>query len=313
MMRDSAQGGGTGGAGEQSWMRKRPGTSLLYEAIVRSPIVHEFVNAFHQATGVAMRISTPGHQRHRVAFGRQENPFCGLIAKVAGGCRACEALQVQLQHRLEHKLAPQTARCVAGLTDLAVPIIVAGDHVATLWAGQILLEPPTPRQFERIRRVLVSWGLAEQLPQLRSAYFQVPVRSATEHRAIVHLLAFFAQYVGENASRWLVARQRHDPEFIGQAKAFIHSRCGDEITLREVAHHVRLSPWHFSRRFKQCTGMSFVEYVNRVRVENAKQHISAPHARVSDAAFAAGFQSVSQFERMFRRFTGVAPSLYRSQ
>jgi AraC-like DNA-binding protein len=57
--------------------------------------------------------------------------------------------------------------------------------------------------------------------------------------------------------------------------------------------------------------MGFSEYLARVRVEVAKEMLLEPHTRINEAAFRAGFQSLSQFNRAFRRITGEAPSTYR--
>ena len=54
-----------------------------------------------------------------------------------------------------------------------------------------------------------------------------------------------------------------------------------------------------------------MDYVARTRVEKTKQMLLDPNVRISEAAFAAGFQSLSQFNRVFRRITGESPTHYR--
>jgi AraC-like DNA-binding protein len=65
--------------------------------------------------------------------------------------------------------------------------------------------------------------------------------------------------------------------------------------------------------FKKSTGLTFTDYLARVRVEKVKNLLINPHKRVSEAAFEAGFQSLSQFNRVFRRITGEAPTAYRER
>jgi AraC-like DNA-binding protein len=57
--------------------------------------------------------------------------------------------------------------------------------------------------------------------------------------------------------------------------------------------------------------VTFTDYVARARVEKTKQLLLNPHMRVSEAAYEAGFQSLSQFNRVFRRIEGQAPSASR--
>jgi AraC-like DNA-binding protein len=59
--------------------------------------------------------------------------------------------------------------------------------------------------------------------------------------------------------------------------------------------------------------MTFTDYVARVRVEKVKNLLLDPNKRVSEAAYEAGFQSLSQFNRVFRRIAGASPSHYREQ
>ena len=53
------------------------------------------------------------------------------------------------------------------------------------------------------------------------------------------------------------------------------------------------------------------DYIARARIERTKQMLLNPHTRISEAAFAAGFQSLSQFNRVFRRVTGESPTAHR--
>jgi AraC-like DNA-binding protein len=58
-------------------------------------------------------------------------------------------------------------------------------------------------------------------------------------------------------------------------------------------------------------GLTFTDYLSRVRVEAVKQLLRDPHKRVSEVAYAVGFQSLSQFNRVFSRIAGVSPSAFR--
>jgi AraC-like DNA-binding protein len=64
--------------------------------------------------------------------------------------------------------------------------------------------------------------------------------------------------------------------------------------------------------FKQATGLTFTDYLARVRIEKVKNLLLNPHKRISEAAYEAGFQSLSQFNRVFRRVTGQSPNHWRA-
>ncbi len=71
-------------------------------------------------------------------------------------------------------------------------------------------------------------------------------------------------------------------------------------------------PTHLSEKFKQVTGVKFVDYVARTRFEKARKLLEDVDLRVSEIAFAVGFQSLSQFNRVFKKLSGKSPTEYRA-
>ena len=112
----------------------------------------------------------------------------------------------------------------------------------------------------------------------------------------------------ENAS----SRNRAEPVEIWKARKFIEEHSGEELSLRRVAKAVNIHPNYLSENFKQVTGINFVEYVARTRFEKACRLLHDGDLRISDIAFAAGFQSLSQFNRVFKRFSGKSPTQFRA-
>jgi AraC-like DNA-binding protein len=108
-------------------------------------------------------------------------------------------------------------------------------------------------------------------------------------------------------------RNQAEPVEIWKARNVIHQDSTDEISLTKVAQAVNISANHLSEKFKEVTGVNFVTYVARIRFENARGLLHDPDIRVSEVAFAAGFQSLSQFNRVFKKFSGQSPSDYRAE
>src|SRR5436305_6227645 len=63
--------------------------------------------------------------------------------------------------------------------------------------------------------------------------------------------------------------------------------------------------------FKKATGISFIDYLSRVRVEKSKTLLLNPNSRISETAFASGFQSMTNFNRAFKRIVGRSPTQFR--
>lgn len=112
----------------------------------------------------------------------------------------------------------------------------------------------------------------------------------------------------ENAS----SHNRAQPVEIWKTRKFIEEHSGEELSLRRVAKAVNINPNYLSERFKQVTGMNFVEYVACTRFEKACKLLHDGSLRISDIAFAAGFQSLSQFNRVFKKLGGKSPTQFRA-
>ena len=106
---------------------------------------------------------------------------------------------------------------------------------------------------------------------------------------------------------------RAEPVEIWKARKFIEDYSVEELSLTKVAESVRISPNHLSERFKQVTGVNFVEYIAWTRFEKACDLLRNSNLRISEIAFAVGFQSLSQFNRVFRKLSGHSPTEFRSE
>src|SRR3954470_12670009 len=111
----------------------------------------------------------------------------------------------------------------------------------------------------------------------------------------------------ENAT----CRSRAQPVAIWKARKYIEKHADEELSLTEVAKVVNMNANYLCENFKQVTGINFVEYVARTRFAKACDLLRNVNLRVSEIAFAVGFQSLSQFNRVFKRFSGKSPTEYR--
>ena len=79
-----------------------------------------------------------------------------------------------------------------------------------------------------------------------------------------------------------------------------------------MASAVGINATHLSEKFKHVTGIKFVDYVARTRFEKARELLEDVDLRISEVAFTVGFQSLSQFNRVFKILSGKSPSEYRA-
>jgi len=78
-----------------------------------------------------------------------------------------------------------------------------------------------------------------------------------------------------------------------------------------VAKASGASVFHFCKVFHKATGLTFTDYVARVRLDDAKTELLNPSRRISEVAYDVGFQSLTQFNRTFKRVFGQSPTKFR--
>ena len=100
---------------------------------------------------------------------------------------------------------------------------------------------------------------------------------------------------------------------IEKALRFIEEHLDQDITLTRISNVCGMSKYHFARTFKAITGMTFKAHHNKRRIETAKNLLETRAMRVTDVCFEVGFNDVSYFNRVFRRFEGMSPLAYQKQ
>jgi AraC family transcriptional regulator len=91
----------------------------------------------------------------------------------------------------------------------------------------------------------------------------------------------------------------------------VRDQLAEDISVNVLAELVELSPFHFSRVFKQATGMSPLQFVTRERITRAQQLIRETSRSVIEIALEVGYTSPSHFAQVFRRVAGVTPTEFR--
>ena len=175
-----------------------------------------------------------------------------------------------------------------------------------------LLSDPCSKEFNRITKTLLDWGTEVDLKRLEEYYFSLRVLSPEQYHSLLRLLSVFAEHLAACANRFRMECKPARSGPIVKAKRLVQERFQERVSLKEVAAAVNVSATYFSRLFRQATGMTFVDFVARYRIEKAKNLLQDPHWRISEVAFEVGFQSLSQFNRSFRRIEGQSPKQYRA-
>jgi AraC-like DNA-binding protein/ligand-binding sensor protein len=281
----------------------------LVERIAGSDIYKDYERAFSEATRLPMAFRPADTWRFALEGKKFENPFCAMLAKCNRSCAAC----LENQKRMDDipGNSARTVTCFAGLSDSAVPVQAGEKVIGFLQTGQVALRKPNAAQFTKITKQLVDWGVTVDLGKLEEAYYDSRFLSTQQYAAMVKLLETFAQHLSLVANQIVVQEEEAESPLVRRARAYILANQADPIDLAKVAQAMHVSTFYFCKLFKKATGLTFTEYLSRVRVEKAKHLLLNPHLRISEIAYDVGFQSLTHFNRVFRQVAGQSPSEYR--
>lgn len=277
----------------------------------KSTVFTEYRHAFELTTGLPLSLRAVGSFSGPLEGSNHKNTFCKMMAGNNKGCSGC----LMLQQRIKDEAGGEakTLECFAGLSDSAVPIKIGQRVVAYLQTGQVFLHKPTEKKFKSTLATLNDWQVTESARELKAAYFKTPVVAGDHYASVLRLLSIFAEHLAVIGNQLVVQADKAEAPTVARSRAYITEHISEEISLAQVSRAANMSIFYFCKIFKKETGMTFTEYLARIRVEMVKKILLNPHTRISEAAFEVGFQSLSQFNRVFRRFAGESPSDYRDR
>jgi len=100
-------------------------------------------------------------------------------------------------------------------------------------------------------------------------------------------------------------------KLIRRATEHIHAHLSEKLLLADLARELGVSEPYLSRLFKRVTGQTFLDYLNRQRVEEAKRLLAGTDYPLTQIAMACGFADQSYFAKVFKKYTGLPPRQYR--
>ncbi len=98
-----------------------------------------------------------------------------------------------------------------------------------------------------------------------------------------------------------------------QVVDYINDNLNQDLSLKELARLVQISPYHFTRKFKQSTALPPHQYIIHTRIERAKQLLKQGNLSIAQVAYIVGFSHQSHLNRHFKRLVGVTPKVFVKQ
>jgi AraC-like DNA-binding protein len=281
----------------------------LVEKLAETALFRDYQRAFELATGLPLTLSAVQADCLAHVGRRRQNDFCSRVAQSVRFRVACLAAQQRACRRTNGPSS--TVQCPFGIAETAIGVKCGDEVIAYLQTGQVRFKHHPPEDLDDALRRLRKPGDCFDLDELLRLYSETPVVSQREYHARVRLIELFAIQLGTVASHMQWERESHEPPPITRARTFIEYHHHEVLSLPMVARHAGMSSSYFCRKFKAVTGMNFAHYVSCVRLEHAKRMLLAGRHSISEICFVVGFQSLTHFNRTFRKIAGCSPTDYR--
>ena len=154
----------------------------------------------------------------------------------------------------------------------------------------------------------------------KKAFFAGTVKYAISYRRnYIHELQACTDM--EGMKKWFLDKtseicsnmEKEAVSIIEKAKSYIRDSYRKDISLDEVSREVDISPYYFSKLFKQETGGNFIEYLTEVRLRNARELLKDSQLSIKEICGESGYSDPNYFSRIFKKYEGVTPSEFRER
>ncbi len=108
-------------------------------------------------------------------------------------------------------------------------------------------------------------------------------------------------------------QKAHEDGHVKKAQEFIETNFPEKITVDQLAEMLALSRRSLERRFKEATGNTIVEYIQRVKIEAAKKDFESNRKNINEVMYEVGYTDTKGFRSVFKKVTGLSPVAYRKK
>lgn len=125
------------------------------------------------------------------------------------------------------------------------------------------------------------------------------------------LYSIGSRFIRDAAAHIDSGKQKKIGTIIGRADRYMQEHFSEEIALEDVARAVNLSPYYFSRFYKEETGVNFIDRLTAIRMERAKAYLARTEYTVKDVARAVGYGDPNYFSKLFKKVTNMTATEYK--
>jgi AraC-like DNA-binding protein len=280
--------------------------------LLNAPCWEQMCGDFRELTGMEVAwLSSDAHFKTPPGW-ISSCTLANWIYNSARGQRYYQRLWVDLCETQPEE--PVEKVCDAGLMHLIVPLWCSGSWVGNLFVSGYRVGMYDLATRNRLRHFIDRLGLVENEQHTHALADGVRCVRPAFHHALRNRL----QDVTVSLRHFLEVRSADNskhalPAVVAKVCQWIQRNFDQPLTLKQAAAVAGMNESYFSRLFSLSTGLHFIDYVNEIRLNEARHRLLDAQQSIAEIAFASGFGSLSQFNRVFVRSSGCNPRSWRKQ
>lgn len=289
-------------------------SGILYDIVKKSDLFKQVFKIVKSLVDITISLDDAEFRNRFVPVTNMvQNQYCLFLRSKKEGldvCSRCDELHRKLALK-EKNLG--FYRCDFGLMDIVIPIKLEGRIIGYLVGGQVHKGKPEKADFKKIAPKM-KFFTKEELKKAEKLFLLSPAIEEEKLNDIVVLLGIFIEYLCRLADRMNIIndREKDGHSAVKKAKEYINEHLADELSLVGAANAGGVTPQYLSAIFHKESGIRFNDYVSIARIEKAKEMLkSFPEKSIAEVFIASGFQSIQNFNRVFKKIEGKSPKKYR--
>lgn len=232
-----------------------------------------------------------------------ESPYCIHIKSDLNAYEHC----IERQYKIINKCKDGSfcGKCYAGVFEFIYPIEFSGEIFGFISVGGYQSE----NYNEYLKKI--SHKYTHNYSDLLESYKKLDNIIPDKHRIdtlLLPLCDMFSLLIYENLNKNVQTM-----EFGLQLEYYLHVHHTEKITVDNICNKFHCSKSYINHYFKKNNGVTIKDYINRLRIENAKQLLKSTKLSIDEISFAVGFSSISYFSKVFKSQNGLSPSSYRKK
>lgn len=249
----------------------------------------------HDISGILHRADLSIENRFRI----HSKDFCTAAKSTRKGYDTCMRCKALCNRKAAEGRKCFYGHCPFGLFEVVYPVVIGSKVAAIIYAGGVI----TNRE-ESVRRAL------------RCETHLLPLLDGCGEASSDEL--YRIALAVDSCIRFILSKPAPDQASslrypVSEIKALVHSEYKKPLSLKELSGLYFINEKYLGRLFLSETGMTFHEYLNKIRVERARSLLETSDLPILDIAFECGFASVSYFNRVFKGCFSMTPTEYRRE